>query len=544
MWRHKTIHSIQTTEEPFDVFVIGGGATGLGIAVDAASRGYSTLLLERDDFAKGTSSRSTKLAHGGVRYLAQGNVRLVLEALRERGLMRRNAPVLVRDLPFIVPAYQWWEIPFYLIGLKLYDVLAGKRSLGKSRFLSASTVLEKIPSIRKNGLKGGIVYYDGQFDDSRMAVSLARTAELQGARVLNYAEPIRIEKNDAQDIYHMTIQDHISDQKISIEAKSVFNATGVFVDNVPRTDSEARKPLIAPSRGAHIVVDQRFLHGHHGLMIPKTTDGRILFTIPWYGKALIGTTDTPVERTDKEPLPSSDEVKFILDTARAYLHPSPREDDILAVFAGLRPLAAPQDSGKKTKEISRGHRILVMEDQTITIIGGKWTTYRQMAEDALDRAISIGRLPEKPCRTEDLTVWVSEIDRKYGLGVGGEGEVKAEVEAEVEVEEQTSNDKPQTAAGHQTPAGPEGKGSLMAGYPWTEEDVRYMIREEYAMKIEDLLSRRMRILVLDAQQAIQIAPVIADILEQELGTDNYNKAEDLQSFFELAKNYTWKTSEF
>lgn len=514
MWRHKVIQSIKALDQPVDVVVIGGGATGLGIAVDAASRGYSTVLFERDDFAKGTSSRSTKLAHGGVRYLAQGNVRLVMEALKERGLMRQNAPYLVRDLPFIVPAYQWWEVPFYLIGLKLYDLLAGKRSLGKSKFLSPSSVQEKIPSVRKKGLKGGIVYYDGQFDDSRMAVSLAKTAEQQGAFVLNYAEPVKIVKNQTQDVYELSIQDHISGQSISIVARSVFNATGVFVDGVPRTNPELLKPLIAPSRGAHLVVDQRFLQGNHGLMIPKTSDGRVLFTIPWYGKALIGTTDTPVRTVEKEPHPSAEEIDFILETAQQYMNPAPMPEDIRAVFAGLRPLAAPQNSNQKTKEISRGHRILVRDDQSIVIIGGKWTTYRQMAEDAVDRAIAIGRLPERVCRSENIALWVSEIDRKYGargVSLGQSGSVKAQ---------------------------------LVPGYPWTEEDVRYMIREEYAMSIEDLLSRRMRILVLDAEEAIRIAPAIGHILEAELGNDIYNKAKDLETFLDLAKNYRWKSSDF
>lgn len=525
MWRQRVIQSIKTAEPPFDVVVIGGGATGLGIAVDSASRGYSTVLFERDDFAKGTSSRSTKLAHGGVRYLAQGNIRLVMEALKERGLMRQNAPALVRDLPFIVPAYHWWEIPFYLIGLKLYDLLAGKRSLGKSSYLSTSAVLEKIPSIQQKGLKGGIVYYDGQFDDSRMAVTLAKTAEQYGALVVNYAEPIRIQKNADNDEFELTVRNHISGEALSISAKSVFNATGVFVDGIPQIEPNSRQRLIAPSRGAHIVVDRRFLSGHHGLMIPKTADGRVLFTIPWYGKALIGTTDTPVENVEKEPQPSEEEIQFILDTARRYMNPAPGWKDIRSVFAGLRPLAAPQNSGQKTKEISRGHRILVMDDQTIAIIGGKWTTYRQMAEDALDQAIAIGRLPERACKSENLELWVSEIDRKYGLGV--ECRIKPGMTREEEDIVNRSRD-----------------GQLIPGYPWTEGDVRYMIREEYAMTIEDLLSRRMRILVLDVDEAIRIAPQISEILENELGAEQYNKTNDLKQFLDLAKNYRWKSSDF
>ncbi len=543
------MNRINSAEGPFDVVVIGGGATGLGIAVDATSRGYSAVLLERDDFAKGTSSRSTKLVHGGVRYLAQGNIRLVLEALRERGIMRKNAPALVRDLPFIVPTYQWWEIPFYYIGLKLYDLLSGKRSLGSSSFISAKKVEEYLPTIRKHGLKGGIVYYDGQFDDSRMAVSLAKTAEELGAVVLNYAEVNRITKDEKSDLFQLSFRDHILGQEIHVSSRNVFNATGVYVDDILGMEKERSRPLIAPSRGAHIVVDKQFLSGHYGLMIPHTSDGRILFAIPWYDKTLIGTTDAPVDRTMKEPRPSAKEIHFILETAAAYMTPAPSEKDIRSVFAGLRPLAAPANPENKTKEISRGHRVLVSPHQMITIIGGKWTTYRKMAEDAVDKAIALGRLPERACQTTSLPLWISELDRRKGMGmiegeaeVEDKGEVKAEdkdkdkdkvedkdkdkdkveVKAEVKVEEQ-NDDK-----------------FIVLGYSWTSEDIRYMIREEYALRIEDILSRRMRLLVLDAEAAIHAAPAVSVILEKELEPGMYNKDEDVKAFLALAKNYVWK----
>ncbi|MBY5957533.1 FAD-dependent oxidoreductase [Membranicola marinus] len=515
MWRNEMMHRITKADGPVDVVVIGGGATGVGIAVDAASRGYSTVLLERDDFAKGTSSRSTKLVHGGVRYLAQGNVRLVLEALRERGIMRKNAPALVRDLPFVVPAYQWWEIPFYYIGLKLYDLLSGKRSLGRSTYISSSSVEKFLPTIRKKGLKGGIVYYDGQFDDSRMAVSLAKTAEEHGAAVLNYAEVNQIDKDEKADVFHLKFKDHISDQEIALSAKTVFNATGVYVDDILGMEQEQTRPLIAPSRGAHIVVDGRFLKSRHGIMIPKTSDGRVLFAIPWYDKTLIGTTDAPVEETNKEPQPSDQEINFILETADAYMTPSPKASDIQSVFAGLRPLAAPEESGHKTKEISRGHRVLTSPHGMITIIGGKWTTYRRMAEDAVDEAIKLGRLSEKTCRTDHLPVWVSALDKKYGLGEEGNAEVK--VESKVEGNE------------------------IVVGYPWTAGDVRYMIREEYALTIEDILSRRMRLLVLDADRALKIAPEIGAMLQEELGSEVYDLKADLDAFKALAKKYRWKS---
>ena len=505
------INRITDSEDPFDVVVIGGGATGLGIAVDAASRGYSTVLLERDDFAKGTSSRSTKLAHGGVRYLAQGNIRLVMEALRERGLMRQNASVLIRDLPFIVPAYRWWEIPFYYIGLRLYDALSGKYSLGRSSFLSSSSVIKHLPGVRKKGLKGGIMYYDGQFDDSRMAISLAKTAEKNGAVVLNYAEVIQIKKDHNEDLFHLHFKDKITDQNVAVSARTVFNATGVYVDDILKLEHEQLSPMIAPSRGAHVVVPSHFLQSSTGLMIPKTPDGRVLFAIPWYNKTLIGTTDTPVKDAQWEPRPSEAEIQFILDTAAAYMTPSPEEKDIQSVFAGLRPLAAPAGEEQESKEISRGHKVLVSPDGMITIIGGKWTTYRRMAEDAVDQAIKSGQLPSRECKTDTLSLWISELDRKYGLAV----------QMKTELTKSTEGMK------------------LAPELPRTGEDVRYMIHEEFAMKIEDVLSRRVRLLILDAESAIRIAPKIAEILEKELGVENYNKQEDLDAFKLLAKNYMW-----
>ena len=551
MWRQNAFDKIKNQAGYFDVLVIGGGATGLGIAVDAASRGYSTLLLERDDFAKGTSSRSTKLAHGGVRYLAQGNVRLVMEALHERGLMRRNAPALVRDLPFIVPAYQWWEIPFYFIGLKLYDLLSGKLSLGRSEFLSVSSVLKFLPGIRKKGLKGGIVYYDGQFDDSRMAVSLARTAEDHGGIVLNYAEILELKKEHSGEVFRVTFRDRIRNTDYEVTARNVFNATGVFVDEIYANREDIVKPLIAPSRGSHIVVDGRFLSSLHGLMIPRTSDGRILFVIPWYGQALIGTTDTPVQQTNREPVPSETEIEFILETAAAYMSPAPGKNDIRSVFAGLRPLAAPGEANQKTKEISRGHRIVVSPDQMITIIGGKWTTYRRMAQDAVDRCIELGRLPAADCQTGNLPVFISEIDQKYGLGNKEKGKVEEKQATATTDSASPKSEEPNTQ--HLSPKDNNsfaiGKDKmesetragrpLIDGYPWTEDDVKYVIREEYAMTIEDVLSRRLRLLVLDAGAAIRIAPVVADILHLELDPGEYDRERDLTAFLSLAKNYHW-----
>lgn len=510
----KRIESIQNIKEGnsfFDVAVIGGGATGLGIALDAASRGYSVILLEKNDLAKGTSSRSTKLVHGGVRYLAQGNVRLVFEALRERGIMRRNAPHLVHDLPFVVPVYSWWMVPFYYIGLKLYDLLSGKYSFGKSTYIRPKKVIEHLPTVEQKGLKGGIVYHDGQFDDSRMAVSIAKTAEHHGAVILNYMEVTGVKSKGEKAGFRLECKDHFTSQTLDLEAKSVFNATGVFADEVQRLDHEQADRLIAPSQGAHVVVDREFLPGHHGLMIPRTPDGRVLFAVPWHDKILLGTTDTLVEKTEMEPVPTEDEIDFILETAQGYLAKAPTRADIRSVFAGLRPLAAPKADGTKTKEISRGHRIIVSESGMITIIGGKWTTYREMAEDAVDEAIERGFLEDRPCRTKDISLWVSELDKNH-----------------------------HTKSIVQTPSGEVD--TLSYSYMVTAEDVLYAIREEYALTIEDILSRRIRMLIFDAQAAIQMAPKIANILEIELGADRYDKQKDIKQFEKLAKKYLVKIS--
>lgn len=517
MRRDNMIKKVASSDGPFDVAIVGGGATGLGIAVDAASRGYSVVLLERDDFAKGTSGRSTKLVHGGVRYLAQGNIRLVMEALRERGLLRKNAPELVRDLAFVVPAYRWWEIPFYYIGLKVYDLLSGRLSLGQSSFASQNRVIGMLPTIRRQGLKGGIIYHDGQFDDSRMAVSLARTAEDQGAVVLNYAEVNRMDKTESPDVFNLGFIDRFSGEQHSFSARTVFNAAGVFVDEILNLENEKSRPLIKPSRGAHIVVDARFMPGDHGLMIPKTSDGRILFALPWHGKVLLGTTDAPVQENSREPVPSEAEIDFILKTAKDYLAPYPVRKDIRSVFAGLRPLAAPEHPNQKTKEISRGHRVLVSGNQMITIIGGKWTTYRKMAEDAVDKAIALGRLPKKKCVTESLPLWVSELDRRYGLRFN----------QDTPEEDQDQSDR---------------SAVLVDGYPWTPDDIRYMIREEYALTIEDVLSRRTRLLILDAQAARQISPRIGQLLEDELPTGRYDAKADEAEFMEVSKHYLAKES--
>jgi glycerol-3-phosphate dehydrogenase len=386
---------------PWDVIVIGGGATGLGVAVDAQTRGYRTLLLEQYDFAKGTSSRSTKLVHGGVRYLKQGNVSLVLEALRERGLLCRNAAHLVHDLAFVVPRYKWWEGPFYGVGFKLYDVLAGKLNIAKSRRLNRRETIERIPNVETKNLIGGAMYHDAQFDDARLAFALAQTAADHGAAVVNYLPVTGLLKAGGA-VAGVQAVDQETGTAYELRAKVVINATGVFADQVRRLDDRAAEPLVAPSQGVHLVLDRSFQPGSAAIMVPQTDDGRVLFVIPWHERVLIGTTDTPVARPEIEPRPLREEVAFILRNAARYLAHDPVERDVLSWFAGLRPLVQPGERGAQSKVLSREHVVVISPSGLVTIVGGKWTTYRKMAQDTVDDAIVVGGLPERPCVTEHL----------------------------------------------------------------------------------------------------------------------------------------------
>ncbi len=399
LFHRSTLLARLTSQPEWDLLVIGGGATGLGVALDGLSRGYSTLLLERDDFAKGTSSRSTKLVHGGVRYLAQGDVALVREALHERGLLLQNAPHLVKNQDFIIPNYNWWGGLFYTIGLKLYDWLAGRRSFGNSRHLGRAETLRRLGNLRPAGLRGGVLYHDGQFDDARLAVNLAQTALEAGGTLLNHCTVTGLHKNAAGRLCGATATDQETGRTYELRAKVIVNATGVFVDEVLRLDEPAARPLVQPSQGVHLVVSQDFLPGDDALMIPKTDDGRVLFAVPWQGRVLLGTTDTPLPAASPEPRAQEAEIDFILRTAGRYLSRAPTRADVLSVFAGLRPLAAPAKGTTSTKEISRSHKIIVSESGLLTITGGKWTTYRRMAEDTLDRAVALGLLPPAPSRT-------------------------------------------------------------------------------------------------------------------------------------------------
>ncbi|SHJ47897.1 glycerol-3-phosphate dehydrogenase [Hymenobacter daecheongensis DSM 21074] len=521
LFRRET-HLARLAETPeWDVLIIGGGATGLGVAVDAASRGYRTLLLERADFAQGTSSRSTKLAHGGVRYLAQGNVGLVREALRERGRMLRNAPHLVRRQAFVIPCYRWWERGWYLLGLKLYDMLAGRFGIGGSRALSAAKTLRHLPGLQPAGLRGGVLYYDGQFDDARLALALARTAADQGATVLNYITLTALRKDAAGRITGATARDEETGQPYELRAKVVVNATGVFVDEVLCLDQPAAAPLVRPSQGVHVVLPRTFLPGPEALMIPRTPDGRVLFAVPWQGRVVVGTTDTLVAQAAAEPRALPAEIDFILDSAGRYLARPPQRADVLSTWAGLRPLAAPSTAGAATKEISRSHKLLVAASGLLTITGGKWTTYRQMAEDVVDRASQLGPLPARPCRTAELPLH----------GAPAAGATPA------------TND-PLAAYGTDAPAlrqllqeNPAWAAPLAPGFPFLQAEVVWAARHEMARTVADVLARRLRLLFLDAAAAQAAAPVVAALLAAELGQDEAWQQQQLAEFRALTAGY-------
>ena len=402
MKRDIALQQIRDARTPWDLLIIGGGATGLGAAVDASARGYRTLLVEQHDFAKGTSSRSTKLVHGGVRYLKQGNVSLVLEALHERGLLVENAPHLVHHLSFIVPIYSWWEGPFYGIGLKLYDRLAGRLGLSPSSLLSREETIRRIPTIEQNGLMGGVSYYDGQFDDSRLAINLAQTVFDLGGVAVNYLQVTGLIHEDGL-ISGVHIRDMLSDEAYEISARAVINATGVFCDTIRRMDDPEARSIIAPSQGAHVVLPKAFLPGDAAIMVPHTPDGRVLFAVPWHDHVVVGTTDIAVETTSLEPLPMEEEIDFILTTSAKYLSKAPARSDVLSVFAGLRPLVKVGDA-RSSAAMSRDHTILIANSGLLTITGGKWTTYRKMAQDVIDQAEPVAGFDRRPCRTEHLQI--------------------------------------------------------------------------------------------------------------------------------------------
>jgi len=507
--------------EPWDIAVVGGGATGMGVAVDAAARGFQAVLVEAHDFGKGTSSRSTKLVHGGVRYLEQGNIPLVMSALKERGLLRQNAPHLVKDLAFVVPNYSWWEAPFYGIGLKLYDLLAGKYGFGPSKLLSKEETLQRLPALEPEELRGGVVYYDGQFDDSRLLIHLAMTAADQGATVVNYCPATGLLRDEEGYVNGLIARDDESGEAFSINAKVIINATGVFTDEIRRMADPATEPLMVTSQGIHLVFDRSFLKGDTALMVPRTSDGRVLFVIPWHGHAVAGTTDTPVGGPSLEPKPLDEEIQFILETAGRYLTRPPSRADVLAVYVGLRPLVK-SGGASSTSAISRDHTIHVDTSGLLTITGGKWTTYRHMAEDTVDHAITLGRLSDQSCTTKNLRIHgyqepPSGRDEEDALEVYGSD--AAEIRS-------LAQQIPELAK------------PLHQALPYIGAEVVWAARAEMARTIEDVLSRRTRALFLNAHAAMQMAEPVARLLARELGRDDAWVASQLQEFSALAKQYT------
>jgi len=520
---------------PWDVLVIGGGATGLGVALDSASRGYKTLLLEQEDFAKGTSSRSTKLVHGGVRYLQEGDIGLVREALYERGLLLHNAPHLVHKENFVIPHYTRWGGIWYTMGLKVYDLLSGKASFGPSRHISRDEVIQRLPGIRQEGLKGGILYLDGQFNDARLAINIAQTATEKGAVVLNHFAVTRLRKDSRNKVCGATALDRETGISYDILSKSVVNATGVFVDDILQMDTPGAPPQVRPSQGVHLVLEQSFLGTVDAVMIPKTEDGRVLFGVPWEGKLLVGTTDTPLKGHSLEPRALEEEVAFILRTAGRYFQTPPGRADVLSIFAGLRPLAAPKDKdGSATKEISRSHKIIRSPSGMITITGGKWTTYRRMAEDTVNAVIQSAGLTERPCVTYHLPIHGSGMPAEGPAGqtVDGSGGPNGTPRDHLSA---YGSDKPALLALQEQH--PAWKASLHPRLPFTGAEVIWAVREECALTVEDVLARRVRALFLDANAAIEMAPAVASLMSRELGKDPAWELAQVNEFSILAKGY-------
>jgi len=484
------IEQLDSTDE-FDICIIGGGATGLGTALDAASRRFKTILFEQHDFAKGTSSRSTKLVHGGVRYLQQGNIKLVMEALRERGMLMKNAPHLVHNQKFVVPNYKWWEKPFYGIGLKIYDKMAGNLGLGPSQFLSKEEILQLAPTLDPEDLRGGVLYHDGQFDDARLAISIAQTASQHSAVLLNYFPVTGLLKIQKK-ICGIRVKDFFTGKEYEVKSKVVINATGVFSDAIMKMDDGKHENIISPSQGIHLVVDKEFLPGDTAIMIPRTDDGRVLFAVPWHDKIVLGTTDTAVDTVSAEPIPLQEEIEFILKHIGRYLSKDPQLSDVRSMFAGLRPLV--KGKTKKTAALSRDHLIDIGESGLITITGGKWTTYRKMAEDVVDIAIKQSALPQSSCVTNDLKLY-----------------------------------------GHDRPVGPAEIISL------NNDELKALIKnsveEEMCMTVEDFLSRRTRQLLLNAHEAIKAAPLVAKLMAEEMNKDENWINEQINIFNVVTKNY-------
>ncbi len=517
MNKQSMIERLRGHREPWDMVVVGGGATGVGVAVDAASRGYDVLLLEQSDFGKGTSSRSTKLVHGGVRYLEQGNISLVMEALKERGLLLQNAPHLVSNLGFVVPNYDWWEAPFYGIGLKMYNLLAGKYGFGSSEILSRDETLLRLPNIKTDGLRGGVVYFDGQFDDSRLLINMVTTASEQGATLLNYTRVTGLTKDPEGVVNGVVAVESESGEEITVQARVVINATGAFTDDIRRQADPSIKPMISPSQGVHLVFDRAFLPGDTAIMVPHTSDGRVMFAIPWHNHTLVGTTDTPIPGPVLEPVAQEQEIEFILKTASLYLAKAPTRHDVLSVFAGIRPLVK-SGGGGNTAALSRDHTIHIDNSGLLTITGGKWTTYRHMAEDCVNQAAMLARLPDVDCVTKHLNIHGFHPQAsKFGeLSVYGSDALAIQ---QLAAQDSANADQ------------------LHPKLPYTAAEVVWAVREEMARTLDDVLARRTRALFLNARAAREMAPAVARIMARELGLDHSWEASQLQAFEDISSNY-------
>ena len=525
MQREDAVNTLEAREEPWDFVVAGGGATGLGCGIEAASRGYDTLLLEMSDFAKATSSRSTKLIHGGVRYLQQGNISLVLEALKERGLLQKNAPHLVRNLAFVVPNYDWWEGPFYGIGMKVYDMLAGKQGFGRSKNLSRDETLDHIPTIESDGLRGGVIYYDGQFDDARLAVNMAQTLVEQGGTAINYMKVTDLLKNNGGVVSGVVAECQESGTTYNIDAKAVINATGIFTDSLRQMDDPSAQTTLRPSQGTHIVLDRSFLPADTAIMIPKTDDGRVLFAIPWNDRVVVGTTDEEVDGPELEPRPMLQELEFLVEHAGRYLTKKPTPDDVLSAFAGIRPLVTDPSnpSAGDTSEISRDHVLHISNNGLVTISGGKWTTYRKMAQDTIDQAALLANLKDHPSVTKQLHIhgWHEHPEQfgpfeQYGSDAQA---LRRLIRERPELDEQLDERLPVRAV-----------------------QVVWGVRNEMARTVEDILSRRTRSLLLDAQASIDIAPQVAELMAEEMGEDSDWRSQQVEAFTSLAEGYLMPSS--
>ena len=515
MDRNKMLQQLNEVTE-WDIIIIGGGATGLGSAVDAASRGYKTLLIEQEDFAKGTSSRSTKLVHGGVRYLAQGNIKLVREALRERGLLLKNAPHICHNLSFIIPSFHWWQKWYYGIGLKVYDLMAGKLSLGKTKMLSKKTTQQLLPAISTQNLSGGVLYHDGQFDDARLAINLAQTAEEQGATLINYCKLTSLTKTDKR-ISGVVVKDMLSGNLFTLKSKAVINATGVFTDHVMEMDDHNHQSIVSPSQGVHLVVDDHFFPGNQALMIPKTDDGRVLFAVPWHNKVVLGTTDTPIKDINLEPTALKEEIDFIIKHTNRYLSTRIDYRDVNTVYAGLRPLI--KLKGKKTTSLlPRDHTTIVSNSGLVTITGGKWTTYRTMAKTAIDNAAFACKLKKRACVTASLNIhgYQKNKDDNDPLNMYG---------SDAEKIRQLAGDRPELQE------------KIHEALPYTKAEVVWAVQQEMALTVEDVLARRTRALFLDAAAAIEAAPLVASLMAATMQKNADWQQQQVTSFVAVANNY-------